>query len=76
MFSAEASRIAVANNCVVFNIDYRKAPEHKNPAYINDSYASLKYILATQTGFDKKRVALLGTSAGGHMVVGMAMRLA
>ena len=47
MFSGEACRIAIANNCVVFNIDYRKAPEYKNPAYIDDSYAALNYILTT-----------------------------
>lgn len=76
MFPGEASRIAIANNCVVYNVDYRKAPEDKNPAYINDSYASLKYILATQTDIDKNRIALHGTSAGGHMVIGIAMRLA
>ena len=40
-FTGEASRIAIANNCVVYNFHYRKSPEHKNPAYINDCYASL-----------------------------------
>jgi len=41
MFTGLASRIAIANNCVVYNFNYRKCPEHKSPAYINDSYASL-----------------------------------
>ena len=49
----------------------------KSPQAIMDCYAGMKYILAEQNKhFDTSRLALFGTSAGGHMVIGMAMIMA
>ena len=30
-FLHEACRMSLETNCIVFNVDYRKAPEHKCP---------------------------------------------
>jgi len=77
MFVGETCHLAFINNCVVYNMDYRKAPEFKCPDYIMDSYAGVKWVLEEQKGFyDPARVALHGSSAGGHMIIGVAMELA
>lgn len=69
--------MASINNCVVYNVDHRKAPEFKCPDYIMDCYAGAKWVLEEQKGFyDPTRVVLHGSSSGGHMVIGMAMEMA
>ena len=77
MFQGETCKMALLNNCVVYNMDYRKAPEAKAPDYIKDSYAGVKWVLEEQKGFyDPSRVCLHGSSAGGHMIIGVAMEMA
>jgi len=69
--------MALLNNAVVYNVDYRKAPLTKCPDYIMDSYAAVKFVLDEQKGFyDASNVALHGSSAGGHMVIGVSMEMA
>jgi acetyl esterase len=56
-------------NCVVINVDYRLAPEHKFPAAADDSYAVLRYVAshAEEFGIDAQRIAIGGDSAGGNL---------
>jgi len=56
-------------NCVVINVDYRLAPEHKFPAAAEDSYAVLAYAAAhaDEFGIDPERLAVGGDSAGGNL---------
>ncbi len=55
------------------NIDYRLAPEHPFPAAPDDVLAAYEWLLAT--GTPAGAVALAGDSAGGNLVLGLALRL-
>lgn len=59
-----------------FSIDYRLAPKHTYPACIEDVEAAIRWIKAHATEYhvDRKRIALLGESAGGHLVALAAVR--
>ena len=52
---------------------YRLAPEHPYPAALDDAYAAYQALL-TQ-GFDASRLALMGDSAGGNLVLALLHRL-
>lgn len=58
-----------AVGCVVVNVDYRLAPEHKFPAAAEDAYAVISYVAAHPQEFsaDLKRIAIAGDSAGGNL---------
>lgn len=53
-----------------FTVNYRLAPAHPYPAAVDDVLQSIRYIQAHAEEYkvDKKRVALTGESAGGHIV--------
>lgn len=58
----------------VVSVDYRLAPKHPFPAALNDSYAALKWVASRSQahGFDAKRIALGGGSAGGGLAAALA----
>ena len=70
----------MAENCgmVVFNVDYRLAPEAKCPENIEDFYSALKYVLANAStlGVDAGRVGIWGESGGGYLTAGLCVLLA
>jgi len=70
-------RWADENDVVVFNLEYRLAPETPAPGGIMDCYAALKYILANaeKHNVDPKRVTFTGDSGGGYLSMGLAMTL-
>lgn len=55
---------------VWFTIDYRLAPQHQWPACAEDVNAAIKWVKAHAAEYkvDVKRIALIGESAGGHLV--------
>ncbi|MCX6624869.1 MAG: M20/M25/M40 family metallo-hydrolase, partial [Acidobacteria bacterium] len=53
-----------------FTIDYRVAPAHRFPAAVDDVEAAVRFVRthAAEYHVDPKRIALIGDSAGGHLV--------
>lgn len=53
---------------VVFNINYRFAPEHKHPAPVDDLDMAIKFLKARAEKFklNKDKIGLWGYSSGGH----------
>jgi acetyl esterase len=61
--------------CVVVSPAYRLAPAHPYPAAIQDAYTALRWLAgsAGEIGADAKRLAIVGTSAGGAIAAGLAL---
>jgi len=55
---------------VWFTINYRLAPQHQWPACSDDVASAIKWVKAHAAEYkvDPKRIALIGESAGGHLV--------
>jgi len=53
-----------------FTIDYRKGPRHKYPSAVDDVEAAVTWVKENAARFrvDPNRIALVGESAGGHLV--------
>ena len=57
----------------VLVIDYRRMPEAVYPAQIDDAVTSYEWLL--QQGYSASNIALAGESAGGNLVLELALRL-
>jgi alpha-L-fucosidase 2 len=59
-----------------FSINYRLAPQHRWPACFDDVTTAIRWVKAHAGEFkgDPKRIALIGHSAGGHLVTMLATR--
>jgi acetyl esterase len=60
---------AVHADAVVIAVDYRRPPEHKFPAAVDDAYAALEWAAAhaEEIRGDRARIAVTGDSAGGNL---------
>jgi acetyl esterase/lipase len=76
-YDEACQRWADESGIVVFNLEYRLAPETPAPGGIMDCYAGLKYILANaeKYGVDPKRVTFSGESGGGYLSMALGMEL-
>lgn len=70
-------RLALGARCRVVSLEYRRAPEHRFPAAVQDAVAGVKWVLerASELGIDPARVAVAGDSAGGNLSAVVALRL-
>ncbi|TDC44266.1 alpha/beta hydrolase [Micromonospora sp. KC213] len=66
---AEALRLSV------LAIEYRLAPEHPDPAPVEDCHAALRWIVehADELGIDPRRIVVSGNSAGGGLAAGVSL---
>lgn len=64
---ALVTTLGKAAGCGTLAIDYRLAPEHPFPAAVEDALAAYRWLLAK--GFEPKRIAIAGDSAGGGLAV-------
>jgi acetyl esterase len=71
-----AGRLAAASGAVVVSVGYRRAPEHRFPAALDDAYAVLTWTAehAAELGVDPGRIAVGGHSAGGNVAAAVALR--
>ena len=60
----------VDDGYAVASVDYRLSPVARFPAQIHDIKASIRFLRARQEefGYNAERVAIAGSSAGGHLV--------
>ncbi|MFQ3315725.1 MAG: monoterpene epsilon-lactone hydrolase [Candidatus Poriferisodalaceae bacterium] len=65
--------LAMQSKCRVLSVEYRLAPEHPHPAPVNDAVTSYKWAL--DAGYDPRRIALAGDSAGGGLVAACLVAL-
>ena len=61
--------------CMVFDIDYRTAPEKKYPYALHEAYDVVKYLWenAETWQLDRKRFVMAGHSAGGNLTLATAI---
>lgn len=66
---------AANGSAVVASIDYRRAPEHPDPAPVNDCYAGLRWCAENsgQLRIDPDHLVVTGTSAGGGLAAGIVL---
>ena len=67
-----AGHIAKACGAVAFVVDFRRAPEFKYPAQIEDGLAVYSALL--DRGVLPENMTLVGDSAGGNLAISMTMR--
>jgi acetyl esterase/lipase len=60
---------------VVVSVEYRLAPEHPDPAPVEDCYAGLVWTAkhAEELGIDAERIMIAGASSGGGLAAGTAL---
>ena len=63
--------------CAVFSVNYRKAPEHRFPAAVDDALSVTRYVFsqAATMGVDADRIATGGDSAGANLATVVAQQL-
>ena len=66
-----ASEVARAARLPTLALDYRLAPEHPFPAALDDALTAYKYMLSK--GLAPNSIAIVGDSAGGGLVVALAL---
>jgi acetyl esterase len=70
-------RIAKRSGWLLASLDYRRAPEHKHPAALEDAYFGYRWLLdnAERIGGDATYRAIVGESSGGTMAASLTLLL-
>ena len=78
MYKPMMSALAIETDSVVFNVDYRLAPEVKCPGNILDNYCTLKHVIENCKTFDvdPAKIVISGESGGGYICFGTMVLLA
>jgi cation diffusion facilitator CzcD-associated flavoprotein CzcO/acetyl esterase/lipase len=70
---AMGAQIAVAGGALAYLLDYRRGPEHKHPAALEDALAAYRELL--DSGLDAGSIVVAGDSAGAGLAISLATRL-
>jgi acetyl esterase len=75
MDDARCSTLAREAGCIVASVDYPLAPEHPFPEPIEDAFSAWLWLAASaaEIGGDPHRLAISGSSAGGHLAIGVCL---
>ena len=65
------AHLANGAGCRALIVNYRRAPEHRYPAQLEDALAAYRWLLRERV--DSKQIALAGDSAGGGLAVSTLM---
>jgi acetyl esterase len=70
-------RIAKQSGWLLASLDYRRAPEYKHPAALEDAYFGYRWLLdnAERMGGKTEHRALIGESSGGTTAAGLTLLL-
>jgi acetyl esterase len=70
-------RIALRSGWLVASLDFRRAPEHRHPAALEDAYAAYRWLRdnAERIDGDSSRVAVVGESSGGATAASLTLLL-
>jgi monoterpene epsilon-lactone hydrolase len=68
-----AGHLAKAVGTRALVIDYRRSPENKYPAQIEDVEAAYRWLLAE--GVESRNIATVGCSVGGNLALGLSLKL-
>jgi acetyl esterase len=70
-------RLARRSGWLIASLDYRKAPEHKHPAALEDAYLAYRWLIdnAESIGCSTARRALVGESSGGMIAANLTVLL-
>lgn len=68
--------LALLSGVDIFSVRYRRSPEHRFPAALDDVDAAVDWVFANavQLGLDPMRIAIGGASAGGNLAAAIALR--
>jgi acetyl esterase len=64
-----ARSLANGSGCAVLSVDYRRAPEHKYPAALDDVMSAIDWVAAKgpEFGLDERRIAIGGDRSGANL---------
>ena len=71
IYRSLAAHLARSSGAVVYNLDYRLAPEHPFPAALDDAVAAFRELVDAH-GYRPDQIAIAGDSAGGGLTVAAA----
>ncbi|EIM73548.1 esterase/lipase [Nitratireductor aquibiodomus RA22] len=74
-YDNQSRMLAALSGADIVFVNYRLAPEPPFPAPVEDAIAALGWIgsHSADMGFDKRRIALAGDSAGGNLAINAAL---
>jgi acetyl esterase len=75
-YEALGRNIAASTGCAVVLVNYRKAPEHRYPAAVDDAWQALTWAAASMDAIAGRHVPLIvaGDSAGGNLAAVITRR--